>query len=578
MALPELDVEQLNHKRAAHLLRRATFGATKEQINTFALLSPQDVVENLFRTSLPDPLLPADPLTGQEWFSGTTPPLSEDSDLERYFLGWLVAQMMSQGVDPALTLPYSAREKVVFFLHTHFTTIRSKVASSRALYFQNQLYRFFALDDSVNDPNVNFKNLTVKVSVDNAMLRLLDGNLNVRGSVNENYARELLELYSIGRGLEGTLSPPEEQGDYVVYTETDVRAAAAVLTGWDFDDSFENIDPDTNLPRGIVKGGALNASAHDNDIKQFSERLGNNTISPDALLMENGNPTEASALDEIARLTDLIYSSPETARNICRKIYRFYVWAPHTLEETTAIEESVISQMASTFAENNFKIQPVIENLLKSQHFYEAASGVADDNFGGIIKSPLDLTIGALRFFNVQFPDMTSDATVFYQHTGELLTWLDRMGMKFFEPYDVAGYEAYHQFPVYHRFWITPNALTRRYEFFRSLVTLMEPGMYKANMYEYVRDNFPSEAASANALVVALARYLFPVPDQLDFDDATVSSLTTQRLNYFKNALLGGFDEAYWTSIWNGASLDDKRIALENLFNAMLQSPEYQLA
>ena len=574
MALPELNVSQLDRKRAAHLLRRATFGATREQINAFSELSPQVAVESLFRTSLPDPVLPTDPLSGQEWFSGITPPVSEEDELEQYFLGWLIAQMMSHGVDPSIALPYSAREKVVFFLHTHFTTIRSKVASSKALYFQNQLLRVFALDDSGNDPQVNFKNLTVKISVDNAMLRLLDGNLNVRGSVNENYARELLELYSIGRGLEGTLTSVEP-GDYVVYKEQDVRAAAAVLTGWDFDDTFENIDPDTNLPRGIVKGSSLNASAHDNDLKQFSERMGNNTISGDPLLMQAGNPTETSAINEISQLIDLIYANPETARNICRKIYRFYVWAPHTLEEATAIENTVIEEMASTFAEHNFKIQPVIENLLRSEHFYEAGSGVTDDSFGGLIKSPLDLTVGALRFFNIQLPDMATDAVSFYEQTNEIISSLENMGMKFFEPYDVAGYEAYHQYPVYHRFWITPNALTQRYNFIRTLITMTESGTFNVNIYEYVRDNFPAEAPDANALVMALAQYLFPV---FDPENDTENSLTTQRLNYFKNALLGGFDEAYWTDIWNGTNIIDKRMALENLFNAMLQSPEYQLA
>jgi hypothetical protein len=152
------------------------------------------------------------------------------------------------------------------------------------------------------------------------------------------------------------------------------------------------------------------------------------------------------------------------------------------------------------------------------------------------------------------------------------------MGMNFFEPYDVAGYDAYHQFPVYHRFWITPNALSQRYAFIRSVVTMMEDGPFQTNAYEHVRDNFEAEAPDANSLTIAVAKYLFPVSDNLDFDDTTNSGLTSQRMNYFKHALLGGFDESYWTSIWNGTSLEDKRIALENLLNAMMQSPEYQLA
>ena len=593
MPLPEYG-GTLGHKRAAHLLRRATFGANKQLIDSFASLTPAQAINLLFRQTLPDPVLPIDPETGQEWFiSGTTNANSENGDLEQYFMGWFIGQMMSTGIDPVGNptqwIAYSAREKVVMFLHTHFTTIREKVADSRALYFQNQLFRLFALD--ATNPLADFKTLTVKVSVDNAMLRLLDGSLNVKGSVNENYARELLELYSIGRGLEA--NPPAtsgEPGDYGVYTEADVQTAARILSGWDFDDEFTNIDPDTLLPRGVVKGNPTNASAHDNDDaskpKQFSARFvstlfPNNIIAPDPLLMNGGNPTEASALDEVTKLIDLIYEQPETARNICRKIYRFFVWAPHTTDETLPIDSAIIEEMATTFRTNNFKLQPVIENLLRSQHFYEAAGGVTDDNFGALIKSPLDMVLGTLRFFNLQLPDMITQAEDFYEVTGEILGAIDVMGMKFYNPYDVAGYEAYHQFPVYHRFWITPNTLTQRYNFIHHILIESEPGTLKINSYEYVLNNFNAVAPDAQALLIELARYLLPLQDNLTFDDAAddASSLTAIRMNYFKARFLNGFDEAYWTTTWNqGTALDDIHSWLDTLFEALMQSPEYQLA
>ena len=386
MPLPEYS-GTLGLKRAAHLLRRATFGATKQQIDTFAALTPAQAITALYRQALPDPVLPIDPKTGQEWvISGVTDANSDGGELEEYFKRWFVGQMMSVGIAPSLSLAYSAREKLVFFLHSHFTTITSKVANSRSLYFQNQLFRLFALDALNPDPIINFKTLTVKVSVDNAMVRLLDGNLNVKGSVNENYGRELLELYSLGRGLEGTLPALPGPGDYILYTEQDVQAAAKVLSGWDVDDTFSTIDPDTNLPRGTVKGSINNASAHDNDPKQFSARFNNATIQADPLLAPGGTPNEASALDEIQQLIDLIYAKPETAKNICWKIYRYFVYAPHTPQESLAIDGPIITEMANTFISNNFEIQPVIENLLRSQHFYEATAGsVTDDNFGGII-------------------------------------------------------------------------------------------------------------------------------------------------------------------------------------------------
>jgi hypothetical protein len=250
------------------------------------------------------------------------------------------------------------------------------------------------------------------------------------------------------------------------------------------------------------------------------------------------------------------------------------VWAPHTSAEAANIETQAIDEMVNVFTDG-YKIQPVIENLFRSEHFYEAGAGFENDNFGSLIKSPLDLSISTLRLFNVQLPAMSPNPELFYSFGSELIPMLGSMGMSFYEPYDVAGYEAYHQFPVYHRFWITPNALTERYNLMRWIVESERSGF--VNAYEYVRDNFGTEAPDANSLVPALARYLFPVNDDLDFDDNTDSGLTTARMNYFKSVLLGGFDESYWTTIWNGTNIEDKRLALENLLNAMLQSPEYQL-
>src|SRR5690606_6539068 len=156
---------------------------------------------------------------------------------------------------------------------------------SRALYFQNHLFRMYALDGTNPDPLVNFKTLTKKTCVDNAMLRLLDGSLNVKGSPNENNARELLELYTIGRGLEGTRPAGTGEGDYIVYREQDVQEAARILSGWEFDEDFLTLDADTNLPRGRVRGSITNASSHDNDPKVFSDRFGNQTIQADPALL-----------------------------------------------------------------------------------------------------------------------------------------------------------------------------------------------------------------------------------------------------------------------------------------------------
>jgi len=578
----------LGLNRAAHLLRRATFGPTKQQIEEFASLTPQQATTLLFNQPLPEPTLPIDPDTGLEWvISGITDLDKMDSAYEEYFKRWFVGQMLSVGIPASQSLAYSAREKLVFFLHTHFTAIQEKISSSRALYFQNQLYRLFALDSSAL-PEINFRELTKKVSVDNAMLRLLDGNQNIKGSPNENYARELLELYSIGRGLEGSLPPTPGPGDYILYKEQDVQEAARVLSGFDFDRDFIHLDPDTNLPRGKVRGSNLFASGHDNGIKQFSDSFINPdtgqpfVIQPDPLLTNGGNATLESALDEISQLIDMIYTQEETLLHICRKIYRFYVY--HEIPES--LYTTIIAEMANTFRANGFKVQPIVENLLRSQHFYEAAAGNNDDNFGCIIKSPLDLIIGALRFFNYPVPDMTVSVNSFYEVTGEVITLANNQGMSFYQPFDVAGYDAYHQFPIYHRSWISVNYLTRRYEFIRSLISEMEDGMLKIDAVSFVQTNFTAAVASnARNLIIELARYLLPVSNNLTFDSAAddTATITAERLNYFlvsflENPKIDDDPEGAWTIRWtNGFDPETVKRQLENLINAMLQSPEYQL-
>lgn len=580
MPLTELTTP-LGPKRAAHLLHRASFGPTKDQVDLFATYTPAQAVNQLFGQTLPDPILPIDPETGTEWvLSGTTDANSGDSDLQEFFKGWLIGQMLSTGIDANLSLAYSARERVVFFIHTVLTTIQTKVDNSRSLYFQNQLFRKFALDKTAI-ATINFKELTKKICVDNAMLRLLDGNLNVKGSPNENYARELHELYTIGRGLEGTLPPITDPGDYFLFKELDVQEAAKVLSGWEVDTTFSNIDPDTDLPRGKVRGSVTNASSHDNTAKQFSERFGNITIQPDPVLLNGTNPTEESALDEISQLIESIYAQPETARNICRRIYRYFVY--HSID--TTLNDSVIQDMANTFTSNGFKLQPVLEELFKSTHFYEAAAGVDDDNFGGIIKSPLDLMVGTHRFYNIQLPDPIAAATEFYEKTNDMTRTISKMGMNFYEPFDVAGYDAYHQFPIYHRSWISTNYLTERYQFIRNLIGAQMAGE-GIDVVSFVQNNFTNATASdARLLIIELAKYLLPVNDNLTFNPAAddTSGLTAERMNYFLTAFLKSPQidtdpEGSWTFRWNNpVDMEVVTNQLKSLFNAMMQSPEYQL-
>ena len=579
----------LGIKRAAHLLRRLCFGATAEQIESLAPLTIAQAMEQLF-PELPETTLPIDPATNETWIGmpAVEDVSSGDSDLQEFFKGWWLGQMLSAGAATEHHLGVASREKIVFFLHTLFTTQQEKVSNSRGLYYQNALFRTFARDDR-DEPEYNLKELTVRICIDNAMLRFLDGQLNVDGNPNENYARELLELFSIGRGLEGNLPTGLPDGDYGTFTEQDVQAGARVLSGWEIDGSFQTLDELTQIPVGRVRGGTI-AERHDNGSKQFSARLGNGVVTPDPLLLDAGRPTAASARDEIRQMIDLIYDQEETARHICRRLYRFYVH--HDIPVT--LDDDLIATLAQVFIDGGYKLEPVVKVLVSSQHFFGAENGVDDDQVGSIIKSPLDLVIGSLRSFGLSFPDPWQESTRFYTFAGRLLRQMDLMGMNLLNPFEVAGYPAYHQFPLYHRNWISTNYLTQRYNFIRGLVAtpndIMEmpddeyDGTEMVNILEYVRNTVISATAQdPHQLIIALASRFLPNAENLTFDEDPAAELTSARLNYFLNAFLyspqiDADPESAWTFRWlNG--VDDEVVAnqLQNLMNAMLQTPEYQL-
>lgn len=574
--------EKLGSQRASHLLRRTTFGATPDIVLKFAQYTPQEAVNELFIADLPIPEPPIDPATGQEWMTaGATDANSEGFELEQQFLGWQLCQFLGPKTTEAQKLSYIFRERLVYFLHTHFTTKRSEVNSSQALYFQNQLFRQFAFDQFLTD-GLNFKDLVVKNCVDNATLQFLDGSMNVKGSPNENFGRELLELFTIGRGLEGTDKGDNDTGDYGTFTEQDVQEGARVLSGFAVDKTFNFIDEDTNLPTGIAKGNGLTASQHDNGVKQLSFRLSNTIITPKPELLLNEQATYESALDEIKQLIDAIFQQEEAAYNICRKIYRFFVY--HEITEDT--QNGVIKDMASVFTANNFSLQAVFTELFSSKEFYEGANSITDDNFGSIIKSPLDLIIGHARHVNLSLPDYTLNPAELYPITNQWLGKMGDMGLHFYEPYEVAGYLAYHQFPIYHRGWITTSYLTQRYAYVQSAskanmqgqtLQFMTPIAY---VEQYV---VQSIAANAKDLVIEIANHFLALTENLGFQNPGSSPLTDERLNYFLNAFLKTLQidenpEEAWTIRWTqGVDRETVERQLQDLFNAILQSPEYQL-
>lgn len=559
----------LGIRKAAHLLRRATFGPDKAAIDSFASKTALQAY-NILISPVETPLPPLDEKTGLAWL----PPAydeninSEDGDLNRFFKSWWLDQMLNSktaGGEKNLL-----KEKIVFLFHTFFPTIDSAVENATSLYYQNALFRFYAYG--------NIKTLTKKVCVDNAMLVLLDGRLNEVGLPNENFARELFELHTIGKG-----AVTATEGDYTNYTEADIQVAARVLSGWTNDRDFgtnivdelnpgnsSNIDEETGIPLGILKGSGIYAQRHDasnNPERKFSLAFQETVIKHDPLNVVNGRATKASAIDQVDQLVEMIFKQRATAVNFCRKIYRYFVYFKITPE----VEANVIAPLADTMIANDYEILPVLKELLTSEYFYDAQNAIDTDNtHGDIIKSPLELTLGTLRFFNVTAPLPGTSLSEFYDFYGSVLGSLNSQGMSLYEPYDVAGYDAFHQEPDYNRSWITVNTLAYRYEFGFNFAK--SGFLNDINLATYVKNNVTDPTVPSNILQ-HFVNYLLP--------ETIETTGAENRFDFFLDILRGGLTDLNWKNEWNGyiASNDDTGInaQLQDFLAALLQSPEYQL-
>ena len=542
--------QPLGAQNAAHLLRRATLGATRQQIDAFAPLDAATAVTRLLTITPPLPP-PVDPATGQAWVHPKpTEANSQGGTLQQQLNVWWLHQMVVQ--------PLSLQEKMMFFLHTHFTTIANRINQKTALYHQLRLFHHYALG--------NVKELAKKICIDNAMLKFLDGQLNVVGNPNENFGREFLELYSIGKG------PQIGSDNYTNYTEQDVQEAAKVFSGWKIDAEFTQLN-ELGIAQAVLKGDdQMVAARHDASTKHFSAAFQNQTISPSAMVGDKA--TQAAASDEINQLVEMVFGQAEAARYLCRKLYRYLVY----YEITEAVEQEVIEPLAQLCISHNYVLAPVLHALLTSQHFYDNDNAVVeDDNTGAIIKSPLELTVGTLRFFQVALPQASIDLDTHYQaYESVLLKKLSAQGLDLYEPFEVAGYPAYHQSPGYHRNWISANYLARRYEFAKNLIEGIKNNdgvlLAQLDVVAYVQDpRNISDPFKAEQLVRELTDYLLP------------EVISEERFTYFlKTILLDDLSEANWQTEWQkylGTGDDSAvRVQLEKLFNTILQSPEYQLS
>lgn len=296
-------------KAAAHLYRRAGFGATREMLENAVSRDVCDVVEELLSGDEPESFrLQMSTLGAAALASGKAEQLS----------AWWAYRLLST--------PAQCLEKTTVFWHGHFATGADKVTDPGLMLTQNELLRLSAFGD--------FGELVGKISRDPAMLVYLDSATNRKAHPNENFSRELMELFCLGEGR---------------YSEVDIREMARCFTGWE-------------VRRGEFR---FNRYQHDTGVKTFFGETG-----------EFGG-------EEAVRIVLKQQSAPEF---VVSKLLRFFV-----MDELPQRHSGLLEPLAREFRETGLQIRPVLRRILTSRLFYSRYST------GRRIKSPVELAIGLLR-------------------------------------------------------------------------------------------------------------------------------------------------------------------------------------
>ncbi len=520
--------DKLTNDAARHLCKRTLFGAKKEDVDFLTGKRIKKAITLLLNTDeeTPPPALNyyndanyTDPeiAAGQTWITSLKYDGMNNGRRTNSVKAWWTGLMLNQ--------QRTLREKMVLFWHNHFATETRTVNNALFFYNNNILLRQYALG--------NFKTLVRAVTTDPNMLRYLNGGVNTKQAPDENYGRELQELFTVGKG----------PGSH--YTEDDVKAAAHVLTGY-------YVDTKTYT-------GKFGPGRHDQGDKHFSAFYKSHTI------YGQKGMDGAKELDE---MLDMIFANEEVSKFICRKLYRFFVY--HNIDDVT--EQNIIIPLAAIFRKHNYEIKPVLKTLFESEHFFDVANRAA------LIKSPVDFTVGACRELCIQFPPDTD-------YINQYNLWLTiqqqaaNMQQNIGDPPNVSGWPAYYQQPQFDKSWVNSDTLPKRNVF---TDRLLNPGFTKQQAKIMVDPgHFASQASdpsNPDTLINECTRMLL----MLDLPDKEKENLKSSIL---LSGLQGKMSDHYWTEAWNNLTAKPEDAANKTNVNKklvllckyLMDLPQYQL-
>jgi uncharacterized protein (DUF1800 family) len=509
-----------------HLLKRTMFGSAKTDIDYFKSKTLIQTVDELLNPAVPLPLPPVndyntfapDPAVpaGQTWVNNPTNDGNINSTRRASFKKWWTGLMINQD--------RSIREKMTLFWANHFSTEANDIGNAHYVYHHHALLRQNALG--------NFRQLVKSLTVDAGMLRYLNGYLNTASAPDENYARELQELFTIGKG-------PSAQ-----FTEDDIKQAARVLTGWRIN--------------GTTYTSFFDPARHDTGAKKFSSFYNSTTIA---------GKTGAAGATETDDLISMIFNNNEVAKFICRRLYIWFVY----YKIDAGVEANVIEPLSIIFRNSNYDIKPVLSALLKSEHFFDVL------NQGCHIKSPADQVISCLREYKVIFPNSTNEYVDAYAMWNYIRGWMTSMTQDLADPPSVAGWPAYYQQPQFHEIWINSDTLPKRNRFTDTMIT---SGYTRAGK-KIIID------------AVAFTKTFFNPSNPVALIDEALSILfrvpltDTHKVTIKQQILLSNqISDYYWTDAWNAYLQNPTNVMdyntvntrLKALYQHLMNLPEYQLA
>jgi uncharacterized protein (DUF1800 family) len=392
-----------------HLLRRAGFGASDEEVAVYLEAGFHTAVEELLSY---DPARDVDELIGSPGYVGITA-------TGGFFPAANIAHSRQRWLFRMVHSPNPLQEKMALFWHNHFATAYSKVAGT---FGATEGARYMAAKPS-EDPNGvkgqlevfrelalgNFRDLLVAMAKDVAMLVWLDGRLNVRGRPQENFARELMELFTMGVGT---------------FEEADVYAAARVFTGWNL-----------TRPNNLYYTFNYNAAQHDSTAKDFTF-----PVYPNGSRTIPARSADAGLQDGLDFIT-AVARHPATGPRLATKLYRFFI------SEIDTPDPRLINELSQIYYSNNFEMKPVLRHLLLSPEFSSPNARYARYAW------PVEFVVRAIK--EVGWAGFSVNDT---------LTPLVNMGQQLFEPPDVNGWEL-------GRGWFTSGAMVARMNFAATLAT-----------------------------------------------------------------------------------------------------------